>query len=65
MAKKVTVFVLLALMALGVAIALVNFISADVDAAPCVQVKYHADPPDCYGSGTTCWDCTGTKPPID
>lgn len=65
MAKKITVFVLLALIALGVAIAVGNFISADLDAAPCVLVKYHEDPPDCSGSGSTCWDCTGTRPPVN
>lgn len=58
MARKIIIIVLLGLMALGISVAVANFLSIKSNAAPCKQVAYHPNIPDCYGPGTTCWDCT-------
>jgi len=64
MTKKVTVFVLFVLMALGIAIAIANFISVQAHASiPCTRVAYQETPPDCLGTGSSCWDCTTNPQP--
>ena len=63
MAKKLTVVVLFVLMALGIAVAIANFISVHAHAAiPCIKVAYQSFPPDCLGEGADCWDCTPNPP---
>jgi hypothetical protein len=63
MVKKLTVVFLFVLMALGIAVAIANFISVHAHAAiPCIKVALHQNPPDCYGTGSDCWDCTPNPP---
>mgnify|MGYP006974895617 CR=1 FL=1 len=63
MAKKVTVVFLFVLMALGIAVAIANFISVHAHASiPCTLVAYRGDIPDCIGPGSGCWDCTPNPP---
>jgi hypothetical protein len=63
MVKKLTVVFLFVLMALGIAVAIANFISVHAHAAiPCIQVNYQSDPVDCTGPGASCWDCTPNPP---
>jgi hypothetical protein len=62
MIKKITMFVLLVIMAVGIFISVANFIGTDLNSAPCRQVAYHPEKPDCYGPGSSCWDCTGHTP---
>jgi hypothetical protein len=62
MIKKITMFVLLVIMAVGIFISIANFFGTDLNSAPCRLTQLHENPPDCYGIGSTCWDCTGHTP---
>jgi hypothetical protein len=62
MIKKITMFVLLVIMAVGIFISVVNFIGTDLNSVPCKPAKYYPELPDCYGTGSSCNDCTGHTP---
>jgi hypothetical protein len=59
MIKKITMFMLLVFMAVGIFISIANFIANNLESDPCVPRIYYPEIPDCRGTGTSCNDCTG------